>query len=273
MANDAGGNSASAVADRPSHELGEVVLELTRVSQRFGGVRAVDDVSLEVRGSSVHGLIGPNGAGKTTLFDAVAGLRTPTSGRIVFRGRDVTNATAVKRARLGIRRTFQRQQPIGWLTVAENVQAALDWHGGGGGTLADLLALPPRRRLDRERRLLVDEALELCGLIPLANERAGLLPIAQARLVELARACVDGPTVLLLDEPTSGLGEAEAAITANVIRHMRSKGTAVLLVEHDMPFVMAMCDVITVLELGTVIAQGTPEEVQSDEAVRLAYLG
>jgi branched-chain amino acid transport system ATP-binding protein len=251
----------------------EVVLELTGVSQRFGGVRAVDNVDLETRASSVHGLIGPNGAGKTTLFDAIAGLRVPSSGRILFAGRNITRAASVKRARLGIRRTFQRQQPIGWLTVAENVQAALDWHGGGGGTVADLLSLPPRRRLDRERRALVDDALELCHLVALAEERAGLLPIAQARLVELARAIVDRPRLLLLDEPTSGLGEAEASITADVIQYMKSSGTSVVLVEHDMPFVMSICDTITVLELGIVIARGTPEEIQSDETVRLAYLG
>jgi branched-chain amino acid transport system ATP-binding protein len=250
-----------------------VVLDVRDVSQRFGGVRAVDGVDLAVKAGTVHGLIGPNGAGKTTLFDCIAGLRPPSSGSIYFNGRDITNVSAVKRARLGIRRTFQRQQPIGWLTVAENVQAALDWHGGGGGTIADLLALPTRRRLEAARRATVDEALERCHLTHLADERAGLLPIGQARLLELARAIVDQPTMLLLDEPTSGLGEAEAAITASVIRDMRSSGVSVLLVEHDMPFVMSMCDVVTVLELGTVIAEGTPAEVQSDDAVRLAYLG
>ena len=250
-----------------------VALRLTSVSQRFGGVKAVDNVSLEVRSGTVNGLIGPNGAGKTTLFDAIAGLRTPSSGTVEFLGTNITKASTVKRARLGIRRTFQRQQPIGWLTVAQNVQAALDWHGGGGGAIGDIFAFPARRRLERERHVLVDEALETCHLTSLADRPAGGLPIAQARLVELARAIVDKPALLLLDEPTSGLGEAEAEITAAVIRGQRALGATVLLVEHDMPFVMSMCERVTVLELGAVIADGTPEEVQSNPAVRAAYLG
>jgi branched-chain amino acid transport system ATP-binding protein len=249
------------------------MLSVTDVSQQFGGVRAIDTVSLDVQPGSIHGLIGPNGAGKTTLFDAVAGLRVPTSGRIRFDGRDITKSSAVKRARLGIRRTFQRQQPIGWLSVAENVQAALDWHGGGGGTIGDLLALPSRRRVERRRYGKVDDALEICGISALRKEPAGLLPIAQARLVELARAIVDDPKLLLLDEPTSGLGDAEASITASVIEHMKSQGTSVLLVEHDMPFVMSICDVVTVLNLGLIIAQGPPRQIQSNDDVRLAYLG
>ena len=250
-----------------------ITLKITDVSQRFGGIKAVNEVSLDVMAGTVHGLIGPNGAGKTTLFDAIAGLRPPSSGKIEFLGTNITRASAVQRARLGIRRTFQRQQPIGWLTVAQNVQAALDWHGGGGGTIGDILALPSRRRLERERRVLVDAALDTCQLTALANKPAGSLPIAQARLVELARAIVDKPQLLLLDEPTSGLGESEAAITAAVIRDQRQGGTTVLLVEHDMPFVMAMCDRVTVLELGSVIADGTPDEIQSNSAVRAAYLG
>ncbi len=251
----------------------DIVVQLFGVTQRFGGVRAVNEVDLTVRAGTVHGLIGPNGAGKTTLFDAVSGLRSPSAGRIVLEGRDVTNWSAARRARHGVRRTFQRQQPIGWLTSADNVHAALDWRGGGGGTVADLLYLPTRRRIDRRRRETVDEALAFCGLESLANERAGQLPIGQARLVELARAVVDNPRLLLLDEPTSGLGEAEAAVTLSVIERVRGLGAAILLVEHDMPFVMSVCDTITVLELGSVIAEGTPQEIQANEAVQAAYLG
>jgi branched-chain amino acid transport system ATP-binding protein len=254
-------------------DVGAPLLSLTGVVQRFGGVRAVDGVDLTVHADTVHGLIGPNGAGKTTLFDAVAGLRPPSGGRIEFEGRDITRLSSVKRARLGIRRTFQRQQPIGWLSVADNVLAALDWHGGGGGTVGDVLALPGRRKLDRQRLEKVRAALDLCGLSDLAEAPAGQLPIAQARLVELARAIVDNPKLLLLDEPTSGLGEGETEMTADVIGRVRSQGCAVLLVEHDMPFIMAVCDVVTVLELGTVIAHGTPEQIQGDATVRLAYLG
>ena len=254
--------------------MADVILETNKLTKVFKGFTAVSEVSLQVERGHIHALIGPNGAGKTTCFNLLTRFLAPTSGQILFNGRDITNFSAVKRARLGIRRTFQRQQPIGWLTVAENVQAALDWHGGGGGTIADLLALPTRRRLEASRRAMVDEALERCHLTHLADERAGLLPIGQARLLELARAIVDNPTLLLLDEPTSGLEEHEAERFAQLVREFRDRTNAgVILVEHDVPFVMDLSDRVSVLNLGAVIAEGTPDEVSRNPAVRAAYLG
>ncbi|MFC5831068.1 ABC transporter ATP-binding protein [Nonomuraea insulae] len=246
------------------------MLAVEGVSVAFGGVRALDQVSFEVGEGLVCGVIGPNGAGKTTLFDVVSGLRSPSEGRVLVAGRDLTGVSAVRRARAGVRRTFQRTQVFGRLTVAENVLAALDWHGGGGGLAADLVGRPARRRLERERRERVAEVLELCGLSALSDAYAAALPVGRRRLVELARALADRPRLLLLDEPTSGLDAGQAARLGEVVRAL---DTTVLLVEHDMGFVMGVCDRIVVLDLGRVIATGTPGEVRDDPVVRAAYLG
>jgi branched-chain amino acid transport system ATP-binding protein len=250
------------------------VVELRDVQVRFGGISALDGVDLAVAPRQVCGLIGPNGAGKTTLFDVLSGVRAPTSGRVLMDGHDVTRWPAVRRARAGLRRTFQRVQTYGWLTVEDNVLTALEWRGGGGGLAADLIALPARRTRERARRARVDDVLAQCGLSSVRDELAGSLPIGLARMVELARALVDEPRVLLLDEPTSGLDGAESERLAERIHAAREvSGTSVLLVEHDVGFVMDHCDVVVVLDLGRVLASGTPEEVQTDAGVRTAYLG
>ncbi|MFC4013530.1 ABC transporter ATP-binding protein [Nonomuraea purpurea] len=246
------------------------MLAVEGVSVAFGGVRALDQVSFEVGAGQVCGVIGPNGAGKTTLFDVVSGLRRPSAGRVALAGRDLTGVSPVRRARAGLRRTFQRTQVFGRLTVAENVLAALDWRGGGGGLAADLAGLPARRRLDRERGERVAEVLELCGLTALRDAYAAALPVGRRRLVELARALADRPALLLLDEPTSGLDADQTARLGEVVRGLE---TTVLLVEHDMGFVMGVCDRIVVLDLGKVIAAGTPAEIRQDPVVRAAYLG
>ena len=250
------------------------VLGAIDVSVRFGGVAALQGVGLEARAGPVVGVIGPNGAGKTTLFDVLSGIRPPTSGRIVYRGEDITRRSPTWRSRRGIRRTFQRQQMFGWLTVEENVLVALEWRGGGGGMVGDLLALPTRRRRERARRRRADEVLELCGLDDVRSQPAGKLPIGRARMVEMARAIVDEPRVLLLDEPTSGLEEHESrSLGESMQRACRERACAVLLVEHDVGFVMQHCDTIVVLNLGEVIAVGSPAEVREDAAVQEAYLG
>jgi branched-chain amino acid transport system ATP-binding protein len=250
------------------------VLELEEVSVRFGGIAALDGVSLHARAGEVLGLIGPNGAGKTTLFDVISGVRVPDAGRVVLDGNDVSGYTSAARARRGLRRTFQRVQTFGWLTVEDNVLTALEWRGGGGGFLGDLVASPWRRRREHERRRLVAETLERCGLTNVKDELAASLPIGIARMVELARAIVDPPRLLLLDEPASGLDEKEAQRLGGVIQDLRAEtGCAVLLVEHDAGFVMLHCDRIVVLDRGSVLAAGLPEEIQGDDAVRSAYLG
>ena len=250
-----------------------LILGTRGVTQRFGGITAVDDVSLDVRAGTVHGLIGPNGAGKTTFFDCVAGLQRPVSGTILLDGKDLTHSSAVQRARRGLRRTFQRQQVFGWLSVGENVLLALEWRGGGGGMVGDLFALPSRRRRERERRERTEEVLEQCGLVAVRDEPAGNLSIGELRRVELARAIVDAPRLLLLDEPTSGLEDAEIDQMGEIIRSLRSTDECgVLLIEHHIPFVMKFSDEITVLDLGRVIAHGSPDEMMQSDVVREAYL-
>jgi branched-chain amino acid transport system ATP-binding protein len=248
-------------------------LEVRGVTQRFGGITAVDDVSLTVLPGTVHGLIGPNGAGKTTLFDCVAGVQKAVDGSILLDGVDVTNQSSVQRARSGLRRTFQRQQVFGWLSVESNVLLALEWRGGGGGMVGDLLRLPSRRRRELERRERTDEVLAQCGLLALRNEPAGGLSIGELRRVELARAIVDTPRLLLLDEPTSGLEDSETDQLGEIILGLRATGQCgVLLIEHHIPFVMKYSDELSVLELGRLIAHGTPDEMMQSDIVREAYL-
>ncbi len=249
-------------------------LDLVEVGVSFGGIAALDGVSLQVAPGEICGLIGANGAGKTTLFDVISGVRIPGRGRVRLLGRDVTGWSPHRRARVGLRRTFQRVQVFGWLTVEENLLVASEWRGGGGGVLADLVGAPGRRRLERERRSRADEVIDRCGLADVRHVQASGLPIGTARLVELGRALVDDPTVLLLDEPASGLDAAEAERFAALVQDARAeRGTSVLLVEHDVGFVMEHCDRVVVLHLGRVIADGPPDEVRADPAVRDAYLG
>jgi ABC-type branched-subunit amino acid transport system ATPase component len=253
---------------------GGVVLALDSISVRFGGIAALSGVSLEARAAEVLGIIGPNGAGKTTLFDVVSGIRAPNEGKVLLEGKEVTSKSAVQLARRGLRRTFQRVQTFGWLTVEDNVLTALEWRGGGGGFLADLVMFPTRRSRERARRRRADEVIERCGLGPVRTELAGSLPIGIARMVEFARAIVDVPKLLLLDEPASGLDETEAERLGTQIDAVRDDtGCAILLVEHNAGFVMAHSDRVIVLDLGSVLAEGHPDEIQTNQAVRDAYLG
>ena len=268
-------------ADRPSaaHDGAEPtrdgeVLGLDGIGVRFGGINALSGVSLTVGEGVVLGLIGPNGAGKTTLFDVISGIRTPNEGRVRFLGNDVTRWSAVARSRNGLRRTFQRVQTFGWLSVEDNVLAALEWRGGGGGMFADIVRFPTRGARERARRERVAEVLQQCGLTAVRGEPVGALPIGLARMVEFARAIVDEPKLLLLDEPTSGLDSREAERLIEQLRLLRATtACSVVLVEHDMGFVMEQCDTVVVLELGELIASGTPKEIQENPLVRAAYLG
>ncbi len=250
------------------------LLRCVDVTVRFGGVIALDRVSLDFRAGEVCGLIGPNGAGKTTLLDAISGITAPSAGQIHFAGADATRRSPTWRARNGIRRTFQRQQCFGWLTAQHNVMTALEWHGGGGGLLADLVRSPARLRREKARRQRAAEVLELCGITSVAHLPAARLPLGTARIVELARAIVDRPRMLLLDEPTSGMEEAEVATFDHAVRAVRSEeNCAVVIIEHDVGLVMRMSDRVVALDLGRVLADGTPTEVRSHPEVVAAYFG
>jgi branched-chain amino acid transport system ATP-binding protein len=230
-------------------------LEVRAATVRFGGRHALEEVSLRAEPGTVTGLIGPNGAGKTTLFNVICGLLPPERGAVLLDGADVTRLAPFKRARQGLARTFQRLEPFGLLTVRENVRLAADI----------------ARRADPDD--VADGLLDRLGVADLAAIRADRLPTGQARRVELARALATDPKVLLLDEPASGQDEVETTAFAAVLRDVAADGVAVVLVEHDVPLVMAVCSLVYVLDLGRVLASGTPAEVQSDDAVLAAYLG
>jgi len=236
------------------------LLDIDTISVSFGGLLALDRASIEVEAGRVTGLIGPNGAGKTTLFNIITGLQQPTSGHVRLDGVDVTRVKRHKRARLGIARTFQRLEPFGSLTARENV----------------LVALEMRRRWATERYdsgAVADELLEQVGIRAVADRKVDSLPTGTARLVELARALGTAPRVLLLDEPSSGLDEDETESLGRLLVELAGRGLGILLVEHDMSFVMGTCAYINVLDFGRIIAQGNPDEIQDDPDVQRAYLG
>jgi branched-chain amino acid transport system ATP-binding protein len=235
-------------------------LEVDGVSVLFGGVQALDDVELTVEAGRVHGLIGPNGAGKTTCFNVVCGLQQPTRGRVVLDGEDVTARRPHERARRGVGRTYQRLEVFGSMTAYENVR----------------LGAEIRQQWDRSWPDPDEQAAAIMGRIGLwavADERADSLPTGLARLVELGRALAAGPRVLLLDEPSSGLDEGESDELGDLLRELAADGLGILLVEHDVDLVMAVCDRIHVLDFGHVIEVGTPTEVRRSPVVQAAYLG
>ena len=236
------------------------LLETTSISVRFGGLQALDDVSIGIEAGHVTGLIGPNGAGKTTLFNVITGLHAPNGGRVLLDGRDITDDKPHKRARAGVGRTFQRLETFGTLTVRENVLVAAEMRRGWSRERFDVPAL-------------VDEVIERVGLESVSTERVDQLPTGTARLVELARALASKPRVLLLDEPSAGLNERETTTLGALLRDLSGTGLGVLLVEHDMSFVMGTCAYIHVLDFGRLIAGGDPKTIQGDASVRAAYLG
>ena len=236
------------------------LLECIGVTVTFGGVAALTDVDLTVDEASVTGLIGPNGAGKTTLFNVVSGLLVPDAGRVTLDGEEITPLKPYQRARLGIGRTFQRLEVFGSMTVRDNVRVAAeilkDWTHDAPDPLT-----------------VADEILDRIGLTDVAFERADRLPTGMARLVEVGRALAIRPKVLLLDEPSSGLDEQETDDLAALLEDLASRGLGVLLVEHDVPFVMRVCAIVHVLDFGNILAVGTAAQIQRSAAVQRAYLG
>lgn len=246
-------------------------LSVEGLTVRFGGLVAVDAVHLDVPTGRLTGLIGPNGAGKTTTFNACTGLVRPAAGEVRLHSWDISGLGPAARAQLGLSRTFQRMELFDRLTVAENITLGREARFAGTRLLGALRA--PRAERTAARAA-ADEAIERCGLGPLASQRVGPLSTGQRRLVELARAIAGDFDVLLLDEPSSGLDPSETEVFGAILTDVvRDRGTGILLVEHDMALVTSICEYVYVLDFGRLIEQGTVADVIASEKVRSAYLG
>ncbi len=249
-------------------------LDVDHITVSYGGLCALEDVSLRVERGRTVGLIGPNGAGKTTLFDCIFGLVRAEGGRVRIFGEDVTSWPVHRRARLGIGRTFQRLELFGSLTVAENIVVALESLHGVGGLAGELLRRPTSIDVRRRAEGRADELLELVGLTDHAANRSADLPMGLARVLEVARALATGPKLLLLDEPSSGLNEEESGRLAGLLNRLHKETKlSLLVVEHDMDFVLGLSQEVYVLDFGRLIAHGPPAAIRKDAAVQAAYLG
>ncbi|HVE26227.1 MAG TPA: ABC transporter ATP-binding protein [Sporichthya sp.] len=243
------------------------ILTVAGLSIRFGGLQALDDVNLVARSGEVTGVIGPNGAGKTTFFNCISGLYVPDRGEITFDGRPL-KGTVVSRGRRGLGRTFQAPRLFGSLTVLQNLELGCAVAESEKRKYSFDPALTRLSRTDRAERI-----ARLVGFRGDLKTPASALAFGDLRVIEFARALCAAPRLLMLDEPASGLDVEQADDLVALLRRLADLGLAVLLIEHDMSVVMGVCDVITVLNFGTVLATGTPEEVQADESVIEAYLG
>ena len=265
-------------ADAPPHPLprralparGEIILSVRNAVKRFGGLIAVNDVGFEVNAGEIVGLIGPNGAGKSTMFNLVTGTLPMTSGRVEFLGRDITGLPQRAIARLGMARTFQHVKLRPHMSLIDNV--ALGTHARSRASV-----LRAGLRLDRqEEASIFGEArrqLERIGLGGRAHELAGSLPLGMQRLLEIARALAADPVLLVLDEPAAGLRRNEKRALAELLRKLRDEGVTILIVEHDMDFVMKLVDRLVVMNFGSKLREGEPAAVRADASVQAAYLG
>jgi len=247
-------------------------LELEGVARHFGGVPAVDGVSLRAPAGQITGLIGPNGAGKTTVVNLITGILHLTHGRVVLGGEDVSRLEAPQLARCGVARTFQNIRLVPDASVLDNVLVGFHRHETSGA-MANLLGLPSARAESRRLKAQVMALLERFGMADLAQHRAGALSYGHQRRIEMMRALATRPRLLLLDEPVAGMNDAEAQSLAHIFRGVADEGVAVLLIEHNMRFVMALCTHIYVLASGRLIAEGGPDAVGRNPRVVEAYLG
>ena len=249
-----------------------MILTVQGLTRRYAGLVAVDAVDMAVVPGTIHAVIGPNGAGKTTLFNLISGLTAPSAGTITLDGTDITACTADRRAHRGLGRTFQNIRIFGAMTVLENALTGLHARPQVG-LVPTILRMPRFRANENAAVAAARAALALVDLAADADRPAAALPYGDQRRLEIARAMAARPRLLLLDEPAAGLNPAETAALATLVRRLRDAGTTILLVEHDMGFVMDISDTVTVLNFGRRIFEGPPAAVRAEPAVIEAYLG
>ncbi len=248
------------------------MLELNQISRSFGGLQALNDVTLSVPTNQIVGLIGPNGAGKTTLINNISGLDHPSSGTIRFNGRDIQNLAPHEIARRGIARTYQNIRLFGEMTAFENL--LIGQHYRGRALIWDSLIFSTRyKNEERDFREKAERLLKRFQLEAVTNNRAGSLPYGDQRRLEMARALATQPMLILLDEPAAGMNPVETRLLGDKILELKAEGITVLVIEHDMSLIHHVCDSIYVLNFGQIIAHGTPEEIKQNPDVIEAYLG
>jgi branched-chain amino acid transport system ATP-binding protein len=249
-----------------------MVLKIKNISKNFGGISALTDVTFSIEEGEIYGLIGPNGAGKTTMFNVITNMFPPSSGEISFLDKKITGLKPHKITDNGICRTFQNIRLFSQMTALENV--LVGGHSRSkSGVFSGVFRTKSQRLEEEKLHQTAKELLELVGLTPFEDIAAENLAYGQQRRLEIARALASKPRLLLLDEPAAGMNETETEELVYLIRKVQQRGITVLLIEHDMPLVMKLCDRITVLNFGKKLAEGTPEEIQNNQAVIEAYLG
>jgi len=265
-------NDEPAHASSSGNEDARAMLEVCSLTKRFGGVTAQDNISFAIEPGIVCGLIGPNGAGKTTLFNMITGIYKPDSGQVLFNGRPTRKMAVYQLVKAGIARTFQHVELFGSMTLLENVLVGMHVRTRSGfwGAVTRMPWVMKEERQAREKALAL---LDFTGLSDYAHRPAGDLPVGRQKMAEIARALASDPRLLLLDEPAAGLNAVETDALGRLIQKVKKKGITMMLVEHDMSLAMGISDKLIVLDRGRKLAEGTPREIQNNQAVMEAYLG